>query len=1189
MSGFVHLRLHSEYSLVDGLIRVAAGKKKGELAQYLQPLTERAAELELGALALTDLCNLFAMVKFYKAAESAGIKPIVGADVWVQPRDEESGPELVTFLACSTEGYKNLVRLVSKSYTDGQGSGRPLIARPWIEQWQGDLIALLGPRSELARSLMAGEIESAEQTLAEWQAWFPDRLYLEVQRCGRADDEAHVQATAALARLHALPLVATNDVRFLREEDFEAHEARVCINQGYTVADNRRPRDYTPQQYLKSPEEMATLFADLPEAVENTVRIAERCTVTLSFGTYYLPDFPVPEGQTVDEHLAERSRVGLQERFQETPPAAELGVYEQRLEYELGIIKKMGFPGYFLIVSDFIKWSKANGVPVGPGRGSGAGSLVAYAIRITDLDPIPYDLLFERFLNPERVSMPDFDVDFCMEGRERVIDYVANTYGRNQVGQIITYGSMAARAVVRDVARVLGYPYMVGDRIAKMIPGAPSFKGEAGGAGRTELEHALEEIPDLKHAYQTDEETTEVINMALKLEGLTRQVGKHAGGVVIAPQALTEYVPLYCEPESQSLVAQFDMKDVEDVGLVKFDFLGLRTLTIINWAVEMINARKPAEQPALDILGIPIDDARTYQTFSSGKLTAVFQMESSGMSQLATKLKPDRLEDIIALVALYRPGPMDLIPDYIERKHGRQKPEYLHPDLEPILAETQGIMVYQEQVMQIAQKLAGYSLGDADLLRRAMGKKKADEMERQRGIFVKGAQDKGIDGEVAGAIFDLMEKFASYGFNKSHSAAYALVAYQTCWLKTHYPSEFMCAVLSAEMFKTDTVVLMIDECKRMGLTVEPPSINRSQFRFTVGDQGEIIYGLGAIKGAGESALQGIIDERAANGPFTDLFDFCRRIDTRKANKRVLEALIGAGALDDLKFNRPTLLAALPQALQAAEQEAANAERGQADIFGGMQTPETAVSHQVEKQPDWGDLERLARERATLGLYLSGHPVEVHRELLDAVSSGRFNKLMEACPGSPSSDGDSAEGEGEKRRFRRGPEVLAGGWVVDIRRFGPRAQLTLDDRTGQLFIRVSEQLWDQHRRRLSTESLMFVRGRISPDDFTGGYQVRAEELLFLEDIQHRYTEGLLIQWPARGTGDLKALQAHLEPMRAEAGCPVAVRYVNGTASATIDFGPQWRVRAVGDEFEHLKRLVGPQDVQVRYRSMAMNDV
>ena len=1185
MTQFVHLHLHSEYSLVDGLIRVAAGKKKGEMAEYLQPLTGRAAELGLGALALTDLCNLFAMVKFYKAAEGAGIKPIVGADVWIQARDPEAAPELVTLLAEDNTGYKNLVRLISKGYTDGQGSGRPIIQRDWVGPWSDGLIAMLGPRSEVSRLLMAGDLEAVDAALEQWTQWCPQRLYLEIQRCGRPDDEHHLQACVALAKVKSLPLVASNDVRFLRREDFDAHEARVCINQGYAVTDNRRPKEYTPEQYLKSEQEMCELFADLPEALENSVEIARRCTVTMSFGTYYLPDFPVPDGLSIDDYLAQRAREGLTERFKETPPSAELSVYEERLEYELGIIKKMGFPGYFLIVSDFIKWSKANDVPVGPGRGSGAGSLVAYAIRITDLDPIPYDLLFERFLNPERVSMPDFDVDFCMEGREKVINYVAEAYGRDHVGQIITYGSMAARAVVRDVSRVLGYPFMVGDRIAKMIPGAPSFKGEASGAGRTELEHALEEIPDLKHAYQTDEETQDVIDMALKLEGLARQVGKHAGGVVIAPKPLTEFVPLYCEPESSSLVAQFDMKDVEDVGLVKFDFLGLRTLTIINWAVQMINQRRPESQPELDILRIPIDDAKTYQSFSSGKLTAVFQMESAGMSQLATKLKPDRLEDIIALVALYRPGPMDLIPDYIERKHGRQKPEYLHPDLEPILAETQGIMVYQEQVMQIAQKLAGYSLGDADLLRRAMGKKIAEEMQRQRGIFVQGAEAKGIDGDTAGAIFDLMEKFASYGFNKSHSAAYALVAYQTCWLKTHYPSEFMCAVLSAEMFKTDTVVMMIDECRRMGIDIEPPSVNRSKFKFDVGQKGEIIYGLGAIKGAGESALQGIIAEREENGPYTDLFDFCRRIDTRKANKRVLEALIGAGALDCLKLNRPTLLAALPQALQAAEQEAANAERGQADIFGGMQTPETAVSHQVEAQPDWGELELLARERATLGLYFSGHPIEVHRELLDAVSSGRFTALMEACPGSPNS-GEDADGEGDnKRRFRRGPEVLAGGWLIDIRRFGARAQLTLDDRTGQLFIRVSEDLWDRHRRQLSTESLLFVRGRISPDDFTGGYQIRAEELLFEEDIRHRFTEGLLIQWPSRRTGDLKALRHALEPMRAEAGCPVAIRYVNGQASATIDLDKNWRVRATGDAFEQLKRLVGPSDVQVRYRSSA----
>ena len=1177
--GYVHLHLHSEYSLSDGLIRVAPGKKKGELQDYQQPLTERATELGLGALALTDHSNLFAMVKFYKAAESAGIKPITGADIWLQPQEPDAAPELLTLLACDEVGYRNLVRLISRSYTEGQASGRPLVARDWVAPWSEGLIALAGPGSEIGRALLAGQVEQAQASAQELSSWFQERLYLELQRCGRPDDERHLQAAVAFGRVQGLPVVASNDVRFLRAEDFDAHEARVCISQGFAIADARRPKQYSPEQYLKSEAQMVELFADLPEALSNSVEIARRCSISLSFGTYFLPDFPVPEGETVAGHLAALSRAGLEKRLKQTPPSAPLQVYEERLSYELEVIERMGFPGYFLIVADFIEWSKNHQVPVGPGRGSGAGSLVAYAIGITDLDPLPYDLLFERFLNPERVSMPDFDVDFCMEGRERVIEYVAGKYGRDHVGQIITYGTMAARAVVRDVCRVMGHPFGLGDRIAKMIPGAPSFKGEAGGAGHTELEHALVEIPELKQAYEQEEDVQEVIDLALKLEGLTRQVGKHAGGVVIAPKPLTEFVPLYCEHGGGGLVAQFDMKDLEDVGLVKFDFLGLRTLTIIDWAVKMINARKPADEDALEILKIPIDDQATYQSFTSGHLTAVFQMESAGMSQLATKLQPDRLEDIIALVALYRPGPMDLIPDYIERKHGRQKPEYLHPDLEPLLSETQGIMVYQEQVMQIAQQLAGYSLGDADLLRRAMGKKKADEMQRQRSIFIDGAGAKGMDAETAGAIFDLMEKFASYGFNKSHSAAYALVAYQTCWLKTHYPAEFMCAVLSAEMQRTDTLVLMIDECRRMGLTIQAPDVNRSDLRFSVGEQGEVIYGLGAIKGAGEAALRGIIEERKNNGRYTDLYDFCQRIDLRKANKRVLEALIGAGALDSLKLNRPSLLANLPQAMKAAEQHAQNAESGQVDIFGGVQSGPSQTPQEVATLAAWTPLQRLIRERETLGLYLSGHPIEVHRELLDNVCGQTFRDLIELCPGTPNAD---AEADGE-RRFRRGPVVFAGGWLVDIRKFNGRgAQLTLDDRTAQLSVRVSEQMFDAHRRRLGKEMLLFVRGRISPDDFTGGYQIRADELLYLEDIEQRCSDAVTIQWPARGSGELQLLKQCLEPMRAEAGCPVSLQYVNSRASALIDLGGGWRIRPTGEALDRLRRQFGAQDVQIRMR-------
>ncbi|HVT34638.1 MAG TPA: DNA polymerase III subunit alpha, partial [Nevskiaceae bacterium] len=712
-------------------------------------------------------------------------------------------------------------------------------------------------------------------------------------------DEEWVQAAAALARHRGVPLVASNDVRFLARDEFDAHEARVCIAQGRVLNDDRRPRDYTAEQYLKSADEMAALFHDLPEAVANTVEIARRCSLKLTLGKTHLPQFPAPAGHDADSWVRHCAEEGLARRLEQIPPSQPREVYRQRLEYELGIIRQMGFAGYFLVVADFIAWAKSHGCPVGPGRGSGAGSLVAYALGITDLDPLPYQLLFERFLNPERVSLPDFDVDFCMDNRDRVIAYVQEKYGRDRVGQIITYATMAARGVVRDVARVMGHGYGFGDSIAKLIPGIP---------GAT-LADALDSVPELKQRYRDEEDTRAVLDLALELEGITRGVGVHAGGVVIAPNPLTDYAPLYCEPGGGGLRTQFDMKDLESVGLVKFDFLGLKTLTILQTAVDMLE-HKTGEK--IDLLKIPLNDAATYQLYSSGDTSAVFQMESPGMQKASRDLKPDTFEDIIALVSLYRPGPMELIPDYCARKRGDAKVEYLHPDMEKVLAPTYGIFVYQEQVMQMGQLLAGYSLGGADLLRRAMGKKIAAEMAKQREVFQQGATARGVEAQVATQVFDLMEKFANYGFNKSHAAAYALVSYQTAWLKTHYPAEFMASVLSCEMNHTDTVVSMLDECRRMGLKVHAPDINTSEFRFTVPAAGEIRYGLGAIKGMGEAALEGVLAERAKNGPFADLFDFCRRVDLHKVNKRVLEAMIFSGAFDGFGLNRASLHKTLPK-------------------------------------------------------------------------------------------------------------------------------------------------------------------------------------------------------------------------------------------------------------------------------------
>ena len=1189
-TGFVHLRIHTEYSLADSIIRVEPAKRKGKGAANSGTLTERAAELSLPALAVTDVSNLFAMVKFYKAAEEAGIKPVVGADVWLEARGAGEAPERLTLLVQNQAGYRNLTRLISRSYTEGQARGQPLVRRSWFDDAGAGLIALSGRDGEVGRALLSGRLDQARDATKGWTQIFGDRFYLEITRCGRPDDEPHLRAAVALAAQAGVPVVATNDVRFLRREDFEAHETRVCIADGRTLDDPRRPRAYTPEQYLKSADEMRRLFADLPEAVANTLEIARRCTLVLSFGTYHLPKFQAPAGATAPAYLRAVAGEGLTRRLRMQPPARRTAQeYEARLEYELKVIEQMGFADYFLVVADFIAWAKEHGVPVGPGRGSGAGSLVAYAIGITDLDPLPYDLLFERFLNPERVSLPDFDVDFCMIGRDRVIEYVAQKYGRDRVGQIITYSTMAARAVVRDVARALGLPYAAGDRIAKMIPGAPG----------TTLEGALEDSPELKAAFDNpdDAETREIITRGLALEGIARGAGVHAGGVVIAPQPLTDYAPLFCEPGGEGLRTQFDMKDLETVGLLKFDFLGLKTLTIIRAAVDLLNARPGAEP--IDPLKLPLDDKKAYALYAGGRTTAVFQMESGGMQRASEGLRPDNFEDIIALISLFRPGPMELIPEFIARKKGK-RPEYLHPDMEPILRPTFGIIVYQEQVMQIAQRLAGYTLGGADLLRRAMGKKKTEEMAKQRAVFTDGCKKNGIDAATATAIFDLMEKFANYGFNKSHAAAYALVSYQTAWLKAHHPAEFMAAVLSCDMDHTDTVVMMLEECRRIGLKIVAPDVNRCDYRFAVSGADEILYGLGAIRGVGAAALESVLAERAKGGPYTSLEDFCRRIDTRKANKRVLEALIMAGALDALGRNRPTLLRNLPTVLQKCEKDSGDAVAGQSDMFGQAAHSGPALQTPYVEEADWPDVERLTHEKNVLGHYLSGHPIEAHRGMIEQLCNGRLKTLIEQ-QGAASGSTDA-----EMRFARRGPQVLVGAWLTDVRRFGKRASLTLDDRTAQIAVPLNEEMITSLRSLPKPDRLLFVAGRISADNFTGGWQIYPREIFDLDEAQRRYAERVLVRVvgasqaagaaspPAQadaasdltrgsnGDGTLDEVMKTLSTLRSAQGCPISVRYVSGSAQATLDLGGEWRIKIENGALGTLQRLLGADNVRVVYK-------
>ncbi|MBX2807580.1 MAG: DNA polymerase III subunit alpha [Cellvibrionaceae bacterium] len=1237
---FIHLRLHTEYSLIDSTIRI-------------KPLVARVAELGMPAVAITDQCNFYGLIKFYTAAQAAGLKPIIGADFWVREQDDDVKPSLVSLLAINHQGYRNIIALISRGFQSGQYLGQPYVCRQWLGECNQGVIALSGGRlGDIGQALLGGHADKAQRRLHAWQQDFPGRFYLEVQRTGREYEEDYIHAVVALAAAAQQPLVATNDVRFLSADAFEAHEARVCIGEGRTLDDPRRERRYSEQQYLRSPQEMAALFSDLPSALANTVEIAKRCTVEIELGNYYLPDYPIPdnfaEDPFFDQHIAyatleQRASLamaaggsestdtpeyhtllltniffqklayeGLYKRLETVfarrgmqPSAATCASaradYIKRLDYELNVIMQMGFPGYFLIVMDFIRWAKAQRIPVGPGRGSGAGSLVAYSLEITDLDPLEYDLLFERFLNPERVSMPDFDIDFCMDERDQVINYVAETYGRDAVSQIITFGTMAAKAVVRDVARVQGKSYGLADKLSKMIPMD---------IGMT-LKKAYEQEAVLREFLENDADAQEIWEMSLLLEGITRNVGKHAGGVVIAPTRLTDFSPLYCDETGKGLVTQYDKNDVEAAGLVKFDFLGLRTLTIIDWAVTMVNRqRQQAGEAAIDIAHIDLQDKATFEQLKTAETTAVFQLESRGMKDLIKRLQPDNIEDMTALVALFRPGPLQsgMVDDFINRKHGRAKvaypdAKYQHEKLKPILAPTYGVIVYQEQVMQIAQELAGYTLGGADLLRRAMGKKKPEEMAKQRTVFEQGAQNQGVDPQLAMKIFDLVEKFAGYGFNKSHSAAYALVSYQTAWLKTHYPAEFMAATMSSDMDKTDKVVTFIDECRSMNLRLLPPDVNRGEYQFTVNQAGEIIYGLGAIKGMGEGPVDSILAARQ-QAPFSDLFDFCARIDPQKVNKRALEALVRSGAFDEigpkiaggLDKSRALLMSALPEAVKAAEQNQANKNAGMGDLFGDVLPVETAtdsVYQDFYAVQRWSMKERLNGEKETLGLYLTGHPIDEYEEEISHLVSARIVNAV-----------------ADKKPVKIAGLVVAMR-VMKTKRGDTMGFMTLDDRTGRIEVAVFADTYQQYRDKLIKDALLIVEGQISHDDYSGGLKMRAERLSALEEARHQQLRTIRIQWRNKllaidcqqrlhyildtyrvsSVADQHNGREHddhkdhehkdHEHNNSKRGCDLLIDYYRVDASASLSLPSHWRVQPVDELIIQLRELFGSDSVLLGY--------
>ena len=1150
---YVHLRLHSEYSVTDGIVRVGDAVK-------------RAAGDGMPALALTDLGNLFGLVKFYTGARGKGVKPIAGADVWIANPESPDDACRLLLLVRNRAGYQQLCELLSRAYTVEGRRDRAEIRREWFAEIGSDgLLALSGAHlGDVGEALLNGNFDLAGERARAWEAIFPGAFYLEVQRYGQPQQEAIVQQTADLAGETGIPLVATHPVQFLDRDDFQAHEARVCIAEGYVLGDSRRPKIYTEVQYFKTQAEMVELFGDLPEALENTLEIARRCNIELTLGKNFLPDFPIPPGMTIDEYLVDEAKKGLEVRLAELFPEPGERLkrrpeYDDRLVFECNTIVQMGFPGYFLIVADFINWAKNNGVPVGPGRGSGAGSLVAYSLRITDLDPLAYALLFERFLNPERVSMPDFDVDFCQDNRWRVIEYVRQHYGEDAVSQIATFGTMSSKAVIRDVGRVFGLPYSMCDRISKLIPIVQNKP--------VSLAEALEQEPQLKEMMQGDgdgETIRELFDLAGRLEDLTRNVGMHAGGVLIAPGKITEFCPIYQATGSDaSTVSQFDKDDVEKVGLVKFDFLGLRNLTIIELAVEYIR-RMTGEK--LDLMSLGFTDPAAYQILKDANTTAIFQVESEGMKKLLKKLAPDRFEDIIAVLALYRPGPLGsgMVDDFILRKKGQQKIDYFHPDLTACLSPTYGVIVYQEQVMQISQIIGGYTLGGADMLRRAMGKKKPEEMAKHRETIAAGAKEKGYDPALAEQLFDLMTKFAEYGFNKSHTAAYAVVTYHTAWLKAHHCAAFMAATMSSDLDNTDSVKIFYEDTIANKIKVLGPDVNVSNYRFEPVDRSTIRYGLGAVKGTGEQAVNVILKAREADGPFKDLFDFCRRCDKRMVNRRTIEALIKAGAFDCIApelapgqgADRYKLLATAGIAMDFAEQAERNAM--QPSLFDLADVADEHAPEYVTVRP-WDEKTKLMEEKTALGFFFSGHPYNTCKKELARFVRRPLNRLEPA----------------------KELTTLA-GLVVGVRtqmtRRGKMLFVQLDDGTGMIEVSVFNELFEAERAKIVTDEVLVVEGKVSYDDFSGGNRVVADKLMTLGEARARFARHLLLKM--NGNSDARKLGSLLAPF-APGPAPVRIRYRNAVAECELVLGDALRVRLDDALLEALSSWLLPENVEIVY--------
>lgn len=1152
MNEFVHLHLHTEYSIKDSIVRIPS-------------LFEELSRQQATAVALTDCDNLFAVVKFYTQAVEANIKPIIGCELHLQPDEIFPNSNEIVALCINEEGYRNLTRLISKAYLEGQDSGVPLVRRAWLEQYNAGLLILSGAlRGSLGQALLVDNKTQIDNSVGFWTELFKDRYYIELQYTQRPQEKDYLSRAIKLAEKTALPVVATNDVRFLKKEDFETHEVRVCISQSYTLKDKNRPRTYSTEQYLKTADEMATLYQDIPSALQNSVEIARRCTVELQLNESRMPEFPIEQELTMKQKLVADAESGLQ-NYLPTISESKHPQYSKRLQRELEIICQMGYEGYFLIVSDFIAWAKNNDIPVGPGRGSGAGSLVAYALGITEIDPLQYDLLFERFLNPERISLPDFDIDFCIEGRDRVIQYVVERYGRDKVSQIITFGSLGAKAVVRDVARVLGYPYGFADKLAKLIPFRLNIK----------LKEALAETPLLKKRYVEEESVKRVFDLSLQLEGMTRNPSTHAGGVVISPRPLIDYTALYCEADQQNVVTHLDMKDIEKAGLVKFDFLGLKTLTIMTKAVENIKRR---QGNTIELRRIALDDPKTYLLLQAASTTAIFQLESEGIRQLIKKLKPDRFEDIIALVALYRPGPLQsgMSDEYAERKHGKEF-GYAHPGLEPLLRSTYGVILYQEQVMQIAQELAGYTLGAADVLRRAMGKKIPEEMKKQREIFVSGAVEKGVEKKVAIYIFDLMEKFADYGFNKSHSVAYALIAYQAAWLKANHTAAFMAAVMTADMNDTDKIVYFIDECRALGLKIKPPDINLSEYEFTEVEDDTILYGIGAVRKIGLASLDAIIKERNAGGNYQSLSDFCNRLASC-VKENAIASLIGAGAFDSLGRDRKAMLGALPDIYTFAEQKASDHQTGQTNLFG-----EIPQSISIDSPTEAGPMSReelLEMEFTSFGLYLNNHPVDYYRQELKDMIGHTLSQFRQSID------------ETRISQNGKGENSLVAGMIMNVQRKSIKGKgaafFVLDDGSARLGLALFDKAYEDYADMLTYKDVVVVEiYRTAFDISREQARWRVFTILTLDQARRRFAKSVnvVIDTPSMNTQSVSELQLSLQPYIKQAdGCKVFISLYNAEAKTCMALSDQWRVEPCEEMIQRVRSIHGAKDVIVRYESV-----